>query len=274
MIARAAWLGGVGARCGRILLLCYLAVQSLHAPCADAQADPRIRTVAYSPTQVVDLTGFVGYHVHLEFAVDERFVSLGSGDTAAIDIGSDANHLFLKPRSPTPGTNLTILTNRRVYLLDFRALARTPRPGEAVYSLRFSYPTDESPVQTVSADAEAATPLAGAPPVLNRDYWFCGDASLRPSTTTDDGLQIRMTFPPQFEVPAIYVRSADGAETLVNSHVEGDAIIVHRLADKLVLRRGALVGCVTRRKAGTRGRRAASGTISDSVRRETSERLP
>jgi len=230
--------------------------------------------VEYSQTQVVELTGFVGYHVHVEFATGERFVSLGSGDTAAIDVGADGNHLFLKPKAATAGTNLTILTNRRVYLVDFRALARAPRPGEAVYSLRFNYPPEELTLRSPASAVDAGQALAGIPPAVNRDYWYCGAAALRPTTATDDGLQIRMTFPPQFEVPAIYVRAADGAETLVNSHVEGDAIIVHRLADRLVLRRGALVGCITRRSGNAAARRAASGTISEAVRRETSEDLP
>ena len=73
-----------------------LAVASL-ASLADA-ADSRLRVVEYDPHRVVELTAFVGYHVNVQFAPDERFVSLGSGDTAAIDVGAEGNHLLLKPR--------------------------------------------------------------------------------------------------------------------------------------------------------------------------------
>ena len=86
--------------------------------------DPRIRSVDYRPTLVLPLTVFVGYHVHFEFAPDEYFVNLGSGDTSIIDVGSEGNHLLLKPKQPTAGTNLTILTNRRTYFIDYRALGR------------------------------------------------------------------------------------------------------------------------------------------------------
>jgi type IV secretion system protein VirB9 len=55
--------------------------------------DPRIRTVAYDPAEVIRLDGYVGYHVHLEFAPGETFVNLGSGDTAGLEVGAEGNHL-------------------------------------------------------------------------------------------------------------------------------------------------------------------------------------
>ena len=67
--------------------------------------DPRIRTVAYDPNQVVRLDGYVGYHVHLEFAPGETFVNLGAGDSAGLDVGAEGNHLFLKPREARVSTS-------------------------------------------------------------------------------------------------------------------------------------------------------------------------
>jgi type IV secretion system protein VirB9 len=243
---------------------------ALFAAPADDSPDARLRVVDFRPNLVLPLTGFVGYHVHFQFAPDERFVSLGAGDTASLDIGAEANHLLLKPKQPTAGTNLTILTNRRVYFIDFRALARPPLPAEAVYSVSFRYPeSDRAP-----AAGAAATALAVAPVAVNRNYWFCGSPTLRPATAVDDGVQIRLTFPPRAELPAIYARAPDGAETLVNTHVENDTIVVHRLAERLILRRGGLVGCVVNRGIDTLARRATSGTVRDTVERTTRESAP
>ena len=237
--------------------------------------DGRIRTIDYEPSGIVQLTGYVGYHIHFQFAPDERFVSLGAGDTAALDIGSETNHLFLKPRVATAGTNLTILTNRRTYFIEFRALARPPRPDEPVYSVAYRY---ESGV--AQATAEQRPPVAGdatgplTRPIINRAYWFCGSPALRPTYVADDGLQVRLKFSPQAELPAIYVESSAGEESLVNSHVEGDTVIIHRLARRFVLRRGREVACVVNRGSEIQEQRADGGTLDPNILRVTEGHLP
>jgi type IV secretion system protein VirB9 len=241
---------------------------------ADGTPDARLRIVEFRPNVVLPLIGFVGYHIHLQFAPDERFLSLGAGDSAILDVGAEANHLLLKPKQPTAGTNLTILTNRRVYFIDFRALARQPQPAEAVYSVEFRYPEPSVASARDGTNATLAASLAAPTPVVNRDYWFCGDPTLRPALASDDGIQIRLTFPPRAELPAIYARAPDGAETLVNTHVENDAVVVHRLAERLVLRRGGLVGCVVNHAFNTLARRAAGGTVRQTIERTTRESEP
>jgi type IV secretion system protein VirB9 len=257
----------------------------------NAGGDARLRIVEYHPDRVLPLTAFVGYHVHLAFASDERFVSLGAGDTASLDVGAEGNHLLLKPKLPTAGTNLTILTNRRVYFIDYRAFARAPRPEEAVYSIEFRYPPASEAASEAAFNAgsgsdgiavtatRAGRPAAEVPGVdsalarpaqaLNNNYWYCGSDALRPTAAADDGVQLRLRFAPRTELPAIYVNAADGAESLVNTHVENDTLVVHRLAPRFVLRRGPLVGCIVDRNERTRLRRAESGTVNESVRRET-----
>lgn len=242
----------------------------LGAAARPAAADPRLRIVDYQPTSVLSLTGFVGYHVHFEFAPDERFVNLGAGDTASLDVGAEANHLLLKPRQPTSGTNLTILTNRRVYFVDYRAMARPPRADEAVYSIVFRYPPAAPAAEMASPAARAAdASLHDARPPINQNYWFCGSPAIRPIYAADDGLQLRLRFAPQAELPAIYARATDGEETIVNSHVEGDTVVIHRLAERFVLRRGQEVACVVDRGPHGSGQRAGSGTVDPAVTRTT-----
>jgi type IV secretion system protein VirB9 len=228
--------------------------------------DPRIRTIAYDPNQVVRLDGYVGYHVHLEFAPGETFVNLGAGDTAGLEVGSEGNHVFLKPREARVSTNLTILTNRRVYSIEYHVTRLPPdTPATAiVYTLRFTYP----------ADAPAATltePTLGGPSgrPINSNYWFCGDRSLKPVVATDDGVQTRLVFPARAEIPAVFVKQDDGTESLVNSSVEQDQVVLHRVAPTFVLRRGRLVGCVTNRSFTGGGVRLPTGTVSETVERTT-----
>ena len=181
------------------------------AALAEPRDDPRLRVLDYQPGVVLPLTAFLGYHVHVEFAPGEFFVSLGAGDTSSLDVGSEGNHLLLKPRQPNAGTNLTILTNRRTYFVDYRALARPPRPDEAVDSIVFRYP--DAPPSAAAAPAGVDPPerLLDAPrPDLNRNYWYCGSASLRPIAAVDDGLQLRLTFAPHVELPAVFAAEPDG----------------------------------------------------------------
>ena len=228
--------------------------------------DPRIRTVAYDPSQVIRIDGYVGYHVHLEFAPGETFVNLGAGDTAGLDVGSEGNHLFLKPKDARVSTNLTILTNRRVYSIDYRVSRKPADAGTdgIVYSLRFTYPADVPVVPPAEPSLAGATGRA-----LNRDYWFCGSPSLKPLRVFDDGVQTRLTFEARAEIPAIFARNDDGTESLVNSSVERDQVVLHRVAPTFVLRRGRLVGCLTNRSFTGGGERLPSGTVSDTVERTT-----
>ncbi|MBS0374238.1 MAG: TrbG/VirB9 family P-type conjugative transfer protein [Proteobacteria bacterium] len=234
------------------------------------RADPRVRSVDYEPNEVVPLTAFVGYHVHVEFGQDEQFVNLAAGDTAALDVGAEGNHLLLKPRAAAGPTNLTVLTNRRTYFFEYRALARAPRADEAVYSIAFRY-RDARPATLPVGSPDADSQLQKPRPVANRDYWYCGDPALRPLAAVDDGLQLRLTFADYAEWPAVYASEADGTESLVNYHVEGGAMILHRLAARFVLRRGKEVGCVVNRGSREHGSRPSSGTTDPGISRELRE---
>ena len=116
-----------------------------------------------------------------------------------------------------------------------------PRADEAVYSIRFRYPAAELPPPAVAPHATAGRLEAPAGAAF-RDYWYGGDPTLRPESAFDDGLQLKLRFPAQAPLPAIYAVSADGAESLVNTHVEDDWVVVHRLSPRFVLRRGGASG--------------------------------
>jgi type IV secretion system protein VirB9 len=263
---------GRAAAMRRGLVAAAIGVLLTKAAPADPQSDPRLRIVDYRPTLVLPLTAFVGYHVHFEFAPGEYFVNLGAGDTSSVDVGAEGNHLLLKPKQPSAGTNLTILTNRRAYIVDYRALARPPHPDEAVYSIVFRYVDDQHQAAKSSSESSQPDGRLGEPrPELNTAYWYCGSPSLRPVAAVDDGLQLRLTFAPRTEFPAVFVAEPDGEETVVNTHIEHDSVVVQRLAERLVLRRGLEVGCVVDRNTRRSERRAATGTVDPGIDRETRE---
>ena len=115
---------------GLILFVCTRGYAELVPP--RGVVDARVRVVAYDPEQVIKLHGYVGYQIHFQFAPDEQFVNLAAGDNKALDVGTEANHLVLKPLAEKVATNITIITTKRVYQFDYRATRGPPKKSEAI----------------------------------------------------------------------------------------------------------------------------------------------
>jgi len=252
---------------------CLAAVLAAAQPLrAASPADPRIRVTPYRADAVYRLRGYVGYQIDITFAPGERFVGLGVGDSKGVMFAAAANHLFLKPRAAHVATNLTVLTNRRTYLFNYEAAPVPPDPdgADVIYALRFEYP--ERPPRNASRKRQRiATNLVAAHSIRprNYDYWYCGEPSLKPTAAWDDGVQTTLVFGAHTELPAVFVSSADGSESLVNFDVQAGHIVVQRVARRLIIRRGTLAGCIVDRAFKGGGERLSSGTIAPNVERVT-----
>src|SRR5271157_1225271 len=115
----------------------------VHQPClgetipAKGTVDPRIREAAYNTNEVYKLRGFVGYQIDLEFEPGETFTGLGAGDIEGLSFVGQENHLFLKPKATKVATNLTVLTSRRHYHIDYTALSQRPAgQHDVIFALR------------------------------------------------------------------------------------------------------------------------------------------
>jgi type IV secretion system protein VirB9 len=232
--------------------------------------DGRIRNATYEADQVYRLYGFVGYAIELIFEVGEAIVGAGGGDLEGVTIDAHANTVLVKPRAAIVATNLVIYTDRRAYRFDYSAEARRPDPAsdEVIYAVRFAYPESAGRAGTAEAIGRELAAAKVARP-RNSDYWFCGHRSLRPAAASDDGVHTRLTLADGAELPAIFVRNEDGSESLLNFSVDGGDVVVHRLAPKLILRRGRLTGCIVNRGYSGSSTRLASGTVSPHVERES-----
>jgi type IV secretion system protein VirB9 len=238
--------------------------------------DSRIRVATYDSDQVYRLYGRIGYQIDLEFESGESFVGLGAGDIEGLSFFGEGNHLFLKPKAAKVATNLTVLTNRRRYQIDYSATGeREPDGHEVIYAVRFLYPV----LPSERAAAEAAKRIdsalnAGGPRPSNIDYWYCGDPSLRPTAASDDGVHTRVRFAANAELPAVFVRNVDGSESLLNFSMDEGDVIIHRVARQFILRRGRLAGCIVNRGYAGSGLRLESGTVTPAVMRDVPGRQP
>jgi len=230
--------------------------------------DSRIRVVDYQPNEVFDLTGYVGYHLDLEFEEDETFVGLSAGDPEGVTYSAHDNVLTIKPRVAATQMNLTVSTSKRRYYFDYTVIAHPPNRfrDEVMYAVRFRYP----PKEVKNSEQHITEQLAAAKVLrpLNRDYWFCGSSAVKPIAAQDDGVQTRLKFAPRRDLPAVFMSNEDGSESLVNFTVEGDELILHRVAERFVLRRGKLLGCVVNRSFVGGGESLSSGTMAPDVVRQ------
>jgi type IV secretion system protein VirB9 len=231
--------------------------------------DPRIRVAAYDGAEVYKLRGFVGYQIDLEFQTGESFVGLGAGDMEGLSFVGQENHLFLKPKAVKVATNLTVLTTRRHYHIDYTALAQRPNEDDVIFSLRFTYAETPANLAAEAAAKRLDSQLdnASSHRLHNIDYWYCGEGALRPTSASDDGVHTRLTFAANADLPAIFVRNADGSESLLNFSVDAGDLIIHRVAQRFILRRGKLTGCVVNRGYAGGGTRLDSGTVAPDVER-------
>lgn len=230
--------------------------------------DSRIRTVLYDPMQVYRLEAFVGYQIELVFADGERFAGQGSGDVEGIVVGAHENHVIVKPRAEQVGTNLVIYTNRRAYRFDYvvHGHAPNPRVDEVIYTVLFRYPPETA--REDERRIEQSLARVGSARERNLDYWFCGSEAVKPVAAFDDGVQTHLTFGSRAELPAVFLLNDDGTESLLNFTVEDGVIVVHRVARRMVVRRGGLVGCIVNQGYAGSGERLESGTLAPSVVRE------
>lgn len=264
-----------GMRWRAALFVMSLGLGATSTVCAEVRPtrgllDSRVRMAKYHTDEVYRLTGFVGYAIELVFETGERFAGGGGGDLEGVTIDAHENSVLLKPKAAVVSTNLVIYTDRRAYRFDYSVSDRRPEPhsGELVYALKFVYPEEASDGVRPQTQVEAALAAARSQRPRNFDYWYCGHHTLKPVAASDDGVHTRLSFADGSELPALFVGNEDGSESLLNFSVDEGDVVIHRLAPRIILRRGKLVGCVVNKAFTGSGARLESGTVSPQVERE------
>lgn len=243
---------------------------------AKGQHDARMKNVIYNRDDVVKVVGYYGYSTDIELSPGESVVDIAIGDSLAWEIAPSANHLFVKPREDNAVTNMTVVTNKRVYqfALDAR---RSTSPGDRsmYFQVRFDFPEDRAAEakaleQQRVADAKARmvdSSFNQSNLPINWNYYACGTRQIRPSEVFDDGRFTYMRFPGAQEIPAIFMINADGSESIVNGAMRDDRYVVQVVARQLVLRKGQSVACLQNRSYNPYGVATPTGTASPEVER-------
>ncbi|ABV76000.1 MULTISPECIES: TrbG/VirB9 family P-type conjugative transfer protein [spotted fever group] len=107
--------------------------------------DNRIKTYIYNPNEVYLLVLHFGFQSHIEFAKNEEVQNIILGDAYAWKITPLANRLFIKPLEKDIRTNMTIITNKRIYEFDIASTElMMGNERDLVYVIKFYYPKKNS----------------------------------------------------------------------------------------------------------------------------------
>lgn len=214
--------------------------------------DDRIQTVYYSEADVVVVEGHYGFITTVEFSKDEIIETVSIGDSEAWSVikASQPNLLFLKPVERDANTNLTVVSNLRIYTFMLRSnIAKSEKDKKVTFRLKFKYPGQESDKLVASfRERDRIKSLALSEPITpdqwNLDYSFAGNSKLRPTRTFDDGRFTYFAFPKMESLPAIFLVNEDRTETLINFQQRGDYIVVERIGRQFTLRNGPVTTCI------------------------------
>lgn len=108
--------------------------------------DKRVKIVSYDSNDIVSLHGSHLVSTAIFLNPQEKITSVNVGDAIAweIVVSNAKNVLFVKPKLPESDTNMTILTDKRVYRFHiFTQAADDAYSGNAIYSVQFNYPEEE-----------------------------------------------------------------------------------------------------------------------------------
>jgi type IV secretion system protein VirB9 len=198
----------------------------------------RLQTPDYIPDQVYPLRVAPGFQLTLELAQDEQVENVAVGDSGGwqVAVNHRGNRLFIKPLQSGTTTNMVVITDTRVY--SFELTPADPGASDLPYIVRFRYPSQ--------ASASLRT-LPAAAPAVGR-YKFSGDKRLRPTGMHDDGVHTYIDWPADMPLSAIYVINERGQETLVDSSIRNDQIVIDSVHKCIVFRRDGARATATRRR--------------------------
>jgi type IV secretion system protein VirB9 len=271
-----------------------------------APSDLRLREVTYDPRAVVTVPVKRGVVTLVVLDADESITEVAAGlggdcskpDAAwCIAAQPGGRNLFVKPKSAANApNNLAVVTDKRSHAFKFMVLAeadaklpvyRLVVKAPAVRSIASLTPSgpdaafNKASLAVFSMSAVAAVPppspqelvaerLQAKAQVLNSSYSIAegqGSEDIVPSLVFDDGRFTYFRFAGNREVPAVFAVLGDDSETLVNTRMEDELLVVDRVSRRLMLRAGNAVVGIWNDAFDLDGQAPTDGTTVNGVRR-------
>jgi len=210
--------------------------------------DTRIRVMTYNPNDVFKYIGYYGYQGNIQLEDGETIETISMGDTVSWQIVPSGSRIFLKPIEQDATTNMTLITNKRIYFFELHAKeAKNINDPGLVFAVKFLYPGSSNNIVNFSQNAPVVPDLSNKAnkAKYNFKYTISGSEVIAPVQIFDDGTFTYFQFKlPTSPVPGFFQTDKDGTESVVNYQVVGNYIAVEMVASQFTLRYGNEITCV------------------------------
>jgi type IV secretion system protein VirB9 len=234
------------------VILCFNHVYALKEAKSLA-IDKRLGVIVYSPYDVHKFVGYYGYQSSIIFAEDEVIDTISMGDSTPWQIVPNGYRLFLKPIDQDATTNMTLITNKRIYYFELHANeAKDINQDGLMFAVKFLYPDDQS--GSGAGSTHISTGAMSEPDLTNKslynfEYTISGPDTVAPIKIFDDGKFTYFEFrDKEAELPAIFYSDKEGNEGLINYRMIGRYLVVESIRERFTIRLDTEVVCVFNEK--------------------------
>lgn len=203
--------------------------------------DYRVQHVVYTDKKVVKIAAIVNQPFLIEFRDEDSIDDVAGGSIAGWDVHKKAYRLYVRALGNAERTTLIVSAHKHSYVFDLVRAKNLPanfdkRPSKIVIE-NPPPPPPSMPNLTDGVDNSnkpAVVLPPPPPPEHNYNYTMqivTESADIRPIEVFDNGRFTWFRFSANAEIPAIYKsRPNTKDEILVDSHMEGDYIVMHSVA--------------------------------------------
>lgn len=272
------------------LALTLLSISS-DAACSPkgSKFDSRIQYVNYNPGDIVVIKALAKTGLRIVFNSNETIVDSAAAFAQGWEITARKNILYIKPKAAKIhddkimlpqekawDTNLMVTTDLRMYDFDLQFIdipngQQTSKNKVGAYRVEFLYPEAEIQTKQTKIDQQALQlKINKSPKARNWSYSMQvgkNSSGIAPTMACDDGRFTYLKFPNNRDFPTVFLVADDKTESIVNTHVENDVLVIHRVSPAMVLRLGCAVVGIYNDQFDKEGRGPNEGTTVPDVKR-------
>jgi len=208
-------------------------------------SDPRVKIIAYDPEQVIDVKEHYLVATDYQFGDKEWVRQVWLGDSSSWEAVSLNNHVSVKPKKLNAASNMTVITSDHTYHFMLTVAKAPVDSMEQVVLVKMIYPQENA--AKTRANQQLLSLLSPPKNIChdkahyNLHYSFTGDKEQAPIETCDDGTFTYLKFSRTSDLPAIFSVDAKRHESVVNYRMEGNYVVLEKVAKELTLRNGNTV---------------------------------
>lgn len=189
--------------------------------------DSRIKTFIYSRNEVFRIVVHSGYQTVIEFGDGEEIQTISAGNNYAWSLNPIKGMLVIKPLEDNITTNMTIITNMRIYQFELQSKAMVHSiDEELVYVARFFYP-DDGVDQIKTELFQGANTMQEKVKAYNFNYTLEGSDNFAPVKVFDDGANTFMEFDKEVNITTLAFSAGDNASQRLVPARKGGYVVLN-----------------------------------------------